>query len=263
MKSGISHVSYRTRLILCLLLFSPTFHVSGGPKVADCRINYPAAIKSQENSKAVFIDTRSPDQYKQSHIRGSVNLTTYKIKAKPYLKSKNLILIGKGPELLYLYRTCIDLRKAGFQHVHVLDNGLYGWVRNGGVLVPKLSSARLNYISAEELIRGAGYREYELINMSSAQPPSSIKQYVRNIKTVNSPQNIAGILNGLDGQKVILAVNDNKLLPRLEKEIENTKNIQIVYLDGGLAAYQRYYATYRAKLAKDSFKLQGLQSCTN
>lgn len=263
MKPGISHISSKYRLILCLLLFLPSFHVSAGLKVADCRIDYPAAIKSLVNSKAVFIDTRSDEQYAQSHIRGSVNLTTYKIRTKSYLKSKNLVLVGKGPELHHLYRACLDLRKAGFQHLHVLDKGLYGWVRNGGALVPKTGSAGLNYISAEELIRGAGYREYGLINISSARSPSSIKQYVRNVKTVNSPENIAGILNELDGQKVILAVSDKKLLPELERIIRRYDKIQLVLLEGGATAYERYYATYRAKLAKDSFKLQGLQSCTN
>lgn len=249
--------------MLFSLFLSLSFQVIAGPKITDCDIDYRTATSYQANTGALLIDTRSPGQYEKYFIPGAINLPAYQIYGKSYLRNKRIILVAKGPESLHLYKKCIELRKAGFNDVFVLDGGMYAWIKSGGTLNVGAQAMGVYYVDAGEIVSDSGYRDYIMVNYSTKQPPQSFKQYVSSVKTIQKRKNLGKELSRLNENKIILAVDDNKLLHRFENMVRNKKDKQIVLLKGGITAYRKYYAKYKAMLAKDEFKLQGLQSCTN
>ncbi|QCI22517.1 rhodanese-like domain-containing protein [Buchnera aphidicola] len=103
-------------------------------------INNFQAIKLINKEKAIVIDTRSPESFKEGHIINSINIPLKNI----FLGEIQEIQIYKfSPIILILYETyrdnsCIkEFFKHGFKHVYILNNGIYCWNADHLPLVTK------------------------------------------------------------------------------------------------------------------------------
>ncbi|QCO70634.1 rhodanese-like domain-containing protein [Buchnera aphidicola] len=93
-------------------------------------INNFQAIKLINKEKAVVIDTRSPEFFKEGHIINSINIPLKNI----FLGEMQEIQTYKHtPIILVLNETyrdsaCIkEFFKHGFKHIYILKNGIYYW----------------------------------------------------------------------------------------------------------------------------------------
>jgi len=96
-------------------------------------INNIKAIKLINQDKAIIIDTRSSELFKEGHIINSINIPLKNIFSEDIAEIEKYKLF---PVILILQDTyrdkkCIQkLLKNGFENVYILKNGLYDWDLN-------------------------------------------------------------------------------------------------------------------------------------
>jgi rhodanese-related sulfurtransferase len=95
------------------------------------------AKKIYDSKKAVFVDARSDDLYKQGHIKGALSLPLsrfadliHEIIVK-YPPGVCMIAYCSGRECDEGYKLAQHLQGAGYTNVRVLIDGLSGWESHG------------------------------------------------------------------------------------------------------------------------------------
>lgn len=105
-----------------------------GKKMA---ISLEEAKKLFEAKKAVFLDARSPEDYRAGHVRGAKNLpwlefSKYFDQAASDIAQDQTIIAYCDGETCHLSKELAKaLSEMGFQNVRVLVNGWSLWVQNG------------------------------------------------------------------------------------------------------------------------------------
>jgi len=82
----------------------------------------------KENKQYIFLDVRSPLEYKEGHIDGAISIPLYELECKINKilpdKNKGIILYcmtGSRSKLAYE-----KLKKIGYENIYNLENGLQG-----------------------------------------------------------------------------------------------------------------------------------------
>jgi rhodanese-related sulfurtransferase len=100
-------------------------------------ISLEQAVKLFENNRVLFIDARSTNQYRQSHIPGAVNIPwqdidAYFMKITDSLNPEKIIVAYCDGETCDLSHELTRLlREIGFENAFVLVNGLTVWREAG------------------------------------------------------------------------------------------------------------------------------------
>jgi|GEM_PF-7061846 len=95
------------------------------------------AIDAFEKARAVFIDTRSSEEYKEAHIPGALNASYfYMERAYAFISEKIhttdlLILYGEDSMDIAPVRTADYYEHLGFNRVRILYGGLERWINEG------------------------------------------------------------------------------------------------------------------------------------
>lgn len=104
---------------------------------------YPSEISIYEAEEyfikgtALFIDSRTKEQFREGHILGAINIPVTSIKSPEDLnkidlpKDKVLITYCEGGDCKSSFYLAYYLLKAGYKDVKVLSGGWPGWVQAG------------------------------------------------------------------------------------------------------------------------------------
>ncbi|MDX2346845.1 MAG: rhodanese-like domain-containing protein [Legionella sp.] len=107
--------------VLALVLLNERIMQKQGPK----NLSPNAAINAINHDKAIVIDMRDTDTFRQSHIVNAKNIPQASIEKLEKYKDKLFILIcARGLQSSPL---AIKLRKQGFNDVMVLTGGIAAW----------------------------------------------------------------------------------------------------------------------------------------
>ena len=220
----------------------------------------------QQTTSLVLVDVRRDEAYQTLHIPGSINIRQTSIKTKTFLKSKQIVLVDRGPQYSGLARLADQLRKAGFQHVSILDGGLSAWAQAKAPLVGnafvKLS---LNRITPEQYFAERHYDHWLVMNISESPSEHEFFQgaafvpYHKNtnafLKSIKTSIEIHSSDN--ETRYVLLVDKTGKLSLNQVNAINKLHRGQTFILQGGEQAYADYLRQQLALLNSNQRLAQG------
>lgn len=109
------------------MLMLPMITKAGGSKAVDV----PEAVRLVNHSQGIFLDVRSPEQFKAGTIPQARNLpgTDLSTKMASLPKDKPIIVVcDQGNSAA---RVASTLRKEGYTQAVVLEGGLRAWLKDG------------------------------------------------------------------------------------------------------------------------------------
>jgi len=130
----------------------PAVRELAAPDLA-CAISVPALAQLRGDPNALIVDTRSASEYAAYHIDSAVNISWGDLRARKYLHTRSITLVGSGKGASTLYTACAELKAAGVVRVHVLRGGMLAWAKADQPVVgraPDLPEATT--LSEEELL---------------------------------------------------------------------------------------------------------------
>jgi len=116
--------------IWLLLFIGVLFFITTSIFFKDKIINNITAIKLINQDKAIVIDTRSSELFKEGHIINSINIPLKNIFLGDFeeIEKYKLFPIILIIQDTYRDKKCIkNLLKSGFKRVYLLKNGIYYW----------------------------------------------------------------------------------------------------------------------------------------
>ncbi|MBD9395264.1 rhodanese-like domain-containing protein [Acidovorax sp. ACV01] len=118
-----------------------------------CSITADALASMKIAGDSLVVDRRDASDFRSFHIEGAMSLGITDLVAKPYWRSKKVVLIGNGRAEAELYRECARLKSVGYRSVHVLRGGMPSWLNKNLPVVGYASEGvDLIEISAAELL---------------------------------------------------------------------------------------------------------------
>ena len=96
-----------------------------------CSISADTFVSMKSAGDSLVVDRRDATDFRSFHIEGAMSLGITDLVAKPYWRSKKVVLIGNGRAEVELYRECARLKSIGYRSVHVLRGGMEQWNRDG------------------------------------------------------------------------------------------------------------------------------------
>lgn len=141
-----------------------------------CSIAADSFVSTRGVGDSIVVDRRDASDFRAFHIEGAMNLGLADLIAKPYWRSKKVVLIGNGRAEAELYRECSRLKSVGYRSVHVLRGGMPSWLNtNLPVVGYATEGADLAEISAAELlIEAQNSYNIVLIDKSAITVPTDI-----------------------------------------------------------------------------------------
>jgi len=110
------------------LILSASLCLAGGP----VNLSSPEArALLAKNSRIVLLDVRTPDEYRQAHLRGALLIPLDELERRlPEIPRDRPLLVycAVGARSLTAARL---LAAKGFREVYQLSDGLVGWYKNG------------------------------------------------------------------------------------------------------------------------------------
>jgi rhodanese-related sulfurtransferase len=202
--------------------------------------------KLKRNQKLILVDVRNRGDFERLHIPGSINIPPYAVKTKTYLKSAPVVLVNEGFRYAELESECRRLAERGFK-VSILDGGLPAWKRNGGQLVGDLFALDdMKSVSPQAFFRAKDYQDTVVVDISLTRSDASNRlfPYARHIPILHESNRSIPELKGHNKknrpfQSIVILNETGKQYQKAEKMI-NRMGIESFYLQGGVAAYQKY-----------------------
>ncbi len=202
--------------------------------------------KLKRNQKFTLVDVRSRQDFQRLHIPGSINILLYAVKTKAYLKSASVVLVNEGFRYAELENECRRLAERGFM-VSILDGGLPAWKRNGGQLVGDLFVLdAMKTVSSQVFYRAKDYENTLVLDISSqrSKASSQLIPYAKHLPVLdNSDRSMPGlrklITKNKPFQSIVIFNESGEQYEKAEKML-NRLGIDPFYLQGGVAAYQKY-----------------------
>ena len=141
-----------------------------------CSISADTFVSMKSAGDSLVVDRRDATDFRSFHIEGAMSLGITDLVAKPYWRSKKVVLIGNGRAEVELYRECARLKSIGYRSVHVLRGGMPSWLsKNLPVVGYAAEGADFIEISATELlIEAQNVYNIVLIDKSSIRERTDI-----------------------------------------------------------------------------------------
>jgi rhodanese-related sulfurtransferase len=115
-------------LLVASLILSASLCLAGGP----VNLSSPEAkALLAKNSRVLLLDVRTPDEYRQAHLRGALLIPLDELERRlPEIPRDRPLLVycAVGARSLTAARL---LAAKGFREVYQLSDGLVGWYKNG------------------------------------------------------------------------------------------------------------------------------------
>ena len=200
-----------------------------------------------------FVDVRRDEAYARYRIPGSLNIPLNAVKSKTFLKTTPFVLVNEGRSTAALETACVELKRAGFTHVAILQGGLNAWRARGGALAgDPFVQAELNRMSPEELFVESRYNDWLVLDVSGA-PKADVRKQLPQAVSLGKATNNAGFISSVKAavnNKKRSVPNPNVLFineagadyDKLGRLVLGTGITNVFYLQGGLAGYRDFEA---------------------
>lgn len=201
-----------------------------------------AALNQPRWQDAVWVDIRSGAVQQETGLQ-MLAIPLNRLIGADFLAQKTVILVGSGFDELEINQTIKRLRKKGFNHVYALSGGFFIWEK-----LQNHNKPNQQEISAQQFLSGGKSIHWQIISIGlnlqqlhtlPEQPAkqfdiaqisaSALKQYIRQ----GANRNDAFI-------RYVLVCPDEHTLRLLQRQMSFAENNHIVWLQGGLVAYQQY-----------------------
>jgi rhodanese-related sulfurtransferase len=137
----------------------------------NCQISAQQAYGGWSKNQLLLIDVRRSNEFDKFQIPGSLNLPTFSVKSKPYLKGKHIVLVNDGHYVTQLNQECAHLKSLGFNKVEIMSGGLYAWHQAGfPVRGDRFEISKLNRMALSEWISALHERDWKYIDLDKSLP---------------------------------------------------------------------------------------------
>jgi len=202
--------------------------------------------KLKRNQPLTLVDVRRKQDFERLHIPGSINIPSYAVKTKAYLKSGPVVLVNEGFRYDALVNECQRLAERGFT-ISILDGGLPAWKRQGGRLAGDLFALdEIKSVSPQDFYRGKNNENMLALDISSHRNAASnrLVPYAIHFPELGSSDRLKPELRKLlkmnkPFQSIIVLNEAGDQYDMAEKAL-NRMGIDSYHLQGGLAEYQKY-----------------------
>jgi rhodanese-related sulfurtransferase len=179
-----------------------------------CTITVPALAQLRGDPNALIVDTRSASEYGAYHIDSAVNISWGELRARKYLHTRPITLVGSGKGASTLYTACAELKAAGVTRVHVLRGGMLGWANANQPVVGR----------APDLLESATLTEEELLDEMAFSANIVLASPAAKALQKQIPRAIP--MNGTDGKAL------ERILAQRQREVGPSPFSSIVILSG-------------------------------
>ncbi|PIT54764.1 hypothetical protein BHC44_03245 [Snodgrassella alvi] len=208
-------------------------------------------LSQQQLQHAVWVDVRSGIKDKEPGL-DMLAIPLHQLSGAQFLFDKPVILVGSGFDQLPINQTIKHLRTKGFKHIFALIGGIYAWQK-----LHQPIHLRQQEISAEEFLSGGKTIHWQIITLGlnaeqlATLPEQPVKQFALTQITASAlKQFIRNNANsGGDFIRYVLVSPDEQTLKRLQQQISFADSANIIWLRGGITAYQ-HYVQQQTKLIK-------------
>jgi rhodanese-related sulfurtransferase len=115
-----------------------------------------------------LIDIRPGAEQASVTIPGALPIPLHALKTKPYLRDRELVLVGQGHEYRAVAQTIQMLRQQGFKKVRMLDGGLNRWRRLGLPLTgDTFAQEALQRLTPQAYLREQGVDQWVVLSLGS------------------------------------------------------------------------------------------------
>jgi len=205
-------------------------------------------MKKNTNSQDVtFLDVRSQDEFRLSHIPGSINLPPFTIKGMGFLRLKRLVLLNQGYSNDELIKEAGRLGKMQFSSIEVLDGGLRAWQLAGGAVEGEnLNSPALATITSQQFFSARSEPGWLVIAIqkidASAFAGLLQASYTLDGESAILVEWITGVIKQYPAaRRILLTSADGTDYSKLQVIMHELHDLPVFFLQGGAQAYNAYF----------------------
>ncbi len=229
--------------------------------IKSCEITSEEVGRRLLSKKVVLVDIRPANEFESYQISGSLNLPSFEIKNKSFLKSKHLIIVGNRSGLMDMGLLCHELKLQGFKKVNFVSGGIGSWGKElvgrdagsinqwafGKITPRKFASLRskMKWIVldvVDDLSEKKDESSYGDLKVESFD--------IRNPEIINKVNNYIDTFSGTKLFGILIVAKNDTHYRRVESYLKGKEMSNIFYLEGGSAAFKRYWAEREAFLAR-------------
>jgi rhodanese-related sulfurtransferase len=194
----------------------------------------PAELLAQKESAVVMIDTRRAEQYQEAHLARAINLPLFALKTRSDLRNQAVVLIDNGATPDALLGEVRKLRAQGFVNVRMLQGGVVGWSRQGGLLEGTHAGIR-----------------HKLATLMPAEVAGARRSAPWQIVEASHAEDLLAVLAASPGSMgpIGIIAADEGAYARIEPLLPKGQTRPVFYLAGGKAAWATYQAGQAALAA--------------
>ncbi|HEB86002.1 MAG TPA: rhodanese-like domain-containing protein [Gammaproteobacteria bacterium] len=234
-----------------------------------CLGNPVNIIKRWKDASVTVIDVRSRENYERSHLPGSLNIPSYSIKTKAFLKSKSLVLIDDGVSVASLLAVCDSLKISGFNNVTVFGDGVHVWRKLTANNTDFKLKQDMRKLTPKQFV--SVKNEYQWLIVSLDENMDDIKKDFERSRVISYSSRGAVFARKLDqtfasgspaGDRRLLFVSrDGAGSAEIDSGALKAYSNSMYYLAGGLKAYREYVKTRSALLVRANAKPRQEKGC--
>lgn len=240
--------------------------------VKRCMLSLDDYVRSRQSY--FLIDIRDPESYSNDPVRQSLNIPVHLIKTKIFLKHKSVLLINEGYERVAVVHACKQLHDSGYSNVKILEEGVIGLRKHYNDNVGSNINERLFSITPAKLLFDRKFEPWVIVDLSTTYS-KNITQYFDLVASLYSYPTIEQLEEILSSSppnltpvyppSIILIDKDGQNFKRFElwydQISEQLKGNLVVYLKGGMKAFDDYVMRQHAMLSKKEFVLTKPKGC--
>jgi rhodanese-related sulfurtransferase len=227
--------------------FSPVVHADSGSLYISTESVLSMLKKRQE---ILFIDVRDRGAFDRFRIPGSIHISLYALKTKPFLKDKPLVLVSEGYPNFALEQTCDGVRVAGFTKTSILNGGLRYWIQKKGPIEGDAFAAQeVSRVSPKDFFLQKESPHWLVVivsgpTASASQPliPGALTLPLQgdSRKFASSLKTLINSKTGSSRLSILVCDERGEKYQSIERALQQEGLNQVFYLKGGLEAYRAF-----------------------
>ncbi len=247
---------------------------TGGPESSSqCYVSPLAAAKSAERGRITIVDVRKREDFSRYRIRGSLNIPSYAIKTKSFLRVKPIVLVNEGRTYHSLEKVCTELAAKGFADVKILQGGLHAWREKVGPMDgDPVAQSELSIVDPKELFEAVYERRWLVVDVSAEGVPAM--EELPDVITIPAALGSEGFVEHLSlavsrrteengqGPDVLIMDRAGEQYETFTARIDSGSLRGAFYLRGGASGYRAYLAMQEAMWGRKAKPPKRRSSCT-
>jgi rhodanese-related sulfurtransferase len=188
------------------------------------------------------VDVRATESFEACRIPDALHMPLHLVKTKPFLQSRDVVLVGEGPGSERLENECRRLAGSGFRSVRLLRGGMDLWRRQGGPVTGwQAGEGGLSELSAAVFMESRDSSEWLIVDAGDGEaegdyllPPHVKLPFAARPAAFASE--LAQQVRQQGGTRTVVIVDrDGAYRQPLGVVLQGLRDVGVFYLEGGLA----------------------------